>query len=97
MARLSRIVIPNQPGHIMHRGNNRQNIFESEEDMVRIKEDQTRHVTSRNTGAPVTFIHSPTQRMGDTLTSPLRPHRVVIASSNGWRTIRNAVLASLTR
>jgi len=39
MARLSRIVIPNQPVHIMHRGNNRQDIFESEEDMVRIKED----------------------------------------------------------
>jgi putative transposase len=39
MARLSRIVIPNQPLHIMHRGNNRQNIFESDEDMIRIKED----------------------------------------------------------
>ncbi len=39
MARLPRIVIPNQPLHIMHRGNNRQDIFESEEDMVRIKED----------------------------------------------------------
>jgi len=39
MARLSRIVLPNQPLHIMHRGNNRQNIFESEDDMVRIKED----------------------------------------------------------
>lgn len=39
MARLSRIVIPNQPVHIMHRGNNRQDIFESEEDMTRIKED----------------------------------------------------------
>jgi len=39
MARLPRIVVPNQPMHIMHRGNNRQNIFESEEDMVRIKED----------------------------------------------------------
>jgi putative transposase len=39
MARLPRIVIPNQPLHIMHRGNNRQAIFESEEDMVRIKED----------------------------------------------------------
>ncbi|MCK5829322.1 MAG: transposase [Methylococcales bacterium] len=39
MARLSRIVIPNLPLHIMHRGNNRQNIFESEEDMVRIKGD----------------------------------------------------------
>ncbi len=39
MARLPRIVIPNQPLHIMHRGNNKQIIFESEEDMVRIKED----------------------------------------------------------
>ena len=39
MARLSRIVIPNQPLHIMHRGNNRQDIFESDEDMMRIKED----------------------------------------------------------
>jgi len=39
MARLPRIVIPNQPMHIMHRGNNRQDIFESEEDMTRIKED----------------------------------------------------------
>lgn len=39
MARLSRIVVPNQPVHIMHRGNNRQNIFESDEDMVRITED----------------------------------------------------------
>lgn len=39
MARLSRIVVPNQPVHIMHRGNNRQDIFESEEDMIRIQED----------------------------------------------------------
>ncbi len=39
MARLSRIVLPNQPLHIMHRGNNRQDIFESEEDMTRIIED----------------------------------------------------------
>ena len=39
MARLSRIVIPNQPLHIIHRGNNRQDILESEDDMVRIKED----------------------------------------------------------
>jgi len=38
MARLPRIVLPNQPLHIMHRGNNRQDIFESEEDMLRIKE-----------------------------------------------------------
>ena len=39
MARLSRIVIPNQPLHIMHRGNNRQNLFKSEGDKVQIKED----------------------------------------------------------
>jgi len=39
MARLPRIVIPNQPLHIIHRGNNRQDIFESEEDMIRIKAD----------------------------------------------------------
>jgi len=39
MARLPRIVIPNQPLHIMHRGNNRQDIFESEDDMLRIKKD----------------------------------------------------------
>ncbi len=41
MARLPRIVIPNQPLHIMHRGNNRQNIFETDEDMQRIKDDIT--------------------------------------------------------
>jgi len=39
MARLPRIVIPNQPMHIMHRGNNRQAIFEANEDLIRIKED----------------------------------------------------------
>ena len=39
MARLSRIVVPDQPLHIIHRGNNRQDIFESEDDMLRIKED----------------------------------------------------------
>ena len=39
MARLPRIVVPEQPLHIIHQGNNRQNIFESEDDMVRIKED----------------------------------------------------------
>ncbi|NOQ17552.1 MAG: hypothetical protein GQ581_10880 [Methyloprofundus sp.] len=39
MARLPRIVVPNQSLHIMHRGNNRQDIFESEEDMLRIKND----------------------------------------------------------
>ena len=39
MARLPRIVIPNQPLHIMHRGNNRQHIFNTEEDMLKIKDD----------------------------------------------------------
>ena len=39
MARLPRIVVPNQPLHIIHRGNNRQDIFKSEEDLARIKED----------------------------------------------------------
>ena len=39
MARLPRIVIPNQPLHIMHRGNNRQDIFETEDDFIRIKQD----------------------------------------------------------
>ena len=39
MARLPRIVIPNQPLHIIHRGNNRQDIFHCEEDILRIKED----------------------------------------------------------
>lgn len=39
MARLPRLVLPNQPLHIMHRGNNRQNIFENEEDMARILND----------------------------------------------------------
>jgi len=39
MARLPRLVIPNQPLHIMHRGNNRQDIFETEDDMYRIKND----------------------------------------------------------
>ncbi len=39
MSRLPRIVVPDQPLHIIHRGNNRQDIFESESDMTRIKED----------------------------------------------------------
>lgn len=39
MARLPRIVVPNQALHIMHRGNNRQDIFVSEEDLTRIKAD----------------------------------------------------------
>ena len=39
MARLSRIVVPNQPLHIMHRGNNQQDIFKTEDDLIRIRED----------------------------------------------------------
>ena len=39
MFRLTRIVVSNHFMHIMHRGNNRQDLFESEEDMTRIKED----------------------------------------------------------
>ena len=39
MARLPRLVLPSQPLHIMHRGNNRQNIFEKEGDMARILHD----------------------------------------------------------
>jgi putative transposase len=39
MARLPRLVVPNQPLHIIHRGNNRQDIFNTEDDMLRIKED----------------------------------------------------------
>ena len=39
MVRLPRIVIPNQTLHIMHRGNNKQDTFETEEDMARILED----------------------------------------------------------
>lgn len=39
MARLPRLVLPNQPLHIMHRGNNRQKVFENKEDMLRILAD----------------------------------------------------------
>jgi putative transposase len=39
MARLPRIVIPNQPVHIMHRGNNHQDIFITDDDKLRVKED----------------------------------------------------------
>ncbi len=39
MARLPRLVIPNQPIHIMHRGNNHQDIFLTDDDMHRIKND----------------------------------------------------------
>jgi len=46
MARLPRIVVPNQPMHIMHQGNNRQDIFESETDMTRIIKDIT-HALSK--------------------------------------------------
>ena len=37
--RLPRIVVPGEPLHIMHRGNNRQDIFRSEEDIAHIKND----------------------------------------------------------
>jgi putative transposase len=39
MSRLPRIVVPGETLHIMHRGNNRQDIFHSEEDRVRFKGD----------------------------------------------------------
>ncbi len=39
MARLPRIVILGEPLHIMHRGNNRQDIFQCEEDYFRFLED----------------------------------------------------------
>jgi len=39
MARLPRVVVSSQPLHIVQWGNNRQDIFEKEEDMARIKED----------------------------------------------------------
>jgi putative transposase len=38
MARQPRLVISYQPLHIMHRGNNRQNIFENDDDMMRLRE-----------------------------------------------------------
>ena len=37
MARLPRIVVPGEPLHIIYRGNNRQDIFYTEEDMAHIK------------------------------------------------------------
>ena len=39
MARQQRIVIPGQPLHVMHRGNNRQDIFKRDEDYYRFIED----------------------------------------------------------
>jgi len=39
MGRLLRIAIPGQPLHIMYRGNNRQDIFQREEDYCRFKSD----------------------------------------------------------
>ncbi len=39
MPRQPRIVIPDQPLHIMHRGNNRQDVFLSFEDHQRFLED----------------------------------------------------------
>ncbi|WP_221894585.1 hypothetical protein [Bathymodiolus japonicus methanotrophic gill symbiont] len=64
--------------------------------------EQARHATSRNSGTPVTNIHSPTQRTGDALVA-LRPSQLrtkpcsVKTTSNGWTAIRNAILASLAR
>jgi len=39
MAKLPRTVIPDEPLHIMHRGNNRQNIFQCEKDYFRFLSD----------------------------------------------------------
>ena len=39
MARQTRIVIPGQPLHIMHRGNNRQDVFKKEDDYQRFIDD----------------------------------------------------------
>jgi|TARA_R110000851_G_scaffold189525_1_gene339766 putative transposase len=39
MARLPRLLLPDQPLHIMHRGNNRQNILENKECVARILND----------------------------------------------------------
>ena len=39
MARLPRIGIADEPLHIMHRGNNRQDIFQYEEDYLRFLDD----------------------------------------------------------
>jgi putative transposase len=39
MARQARIVVPGQPLHIIHRGNNRQDVFKSEQDHRRFIED----------------------------------------------------------
>ena len=47
MTRLYRIVVPNQPVHIMFRGNIRQAIFESDDNITRIKEDMTHALANR--------------------------------------------------
>ncbi len=39
MPRQPRIVVPNEPMHIVQRGNNRQDIFRSDSDYTRLKED----------------------------------------------------------
>lgn len=48
MARLPRIVIPHQSLHIMHRGNNRQMLFEAGDDFVRLKEDLSHSLAKSN-------------------------------------------------
>lgn len=45
MARQARIVVPGQPLHVTHQGNNRQNVFKSDQDHQRFIEDL---VASRN-------------------------------------------------
>jgi putative transposase len=40
LARLPRIVISDEPMHIMHRGNNRQDIFQREEDYLHFLDDK---------------------------------------------------------
>ncbi len=47
MARLARIAIPDQPLHIIHRGNNRQDVFITDEDMFRIKDDIAQSLSAR--------------------------------------------------
>ena len=51
MTRLPWIIIPDEPLHIIHRGNNRQNIFQREEDYFRFLSDlkaSLKHVDINN-------------------------------------------------
>jgi len=58
-----------------------------------ILSSQALHATSQHLGAPVTNIHSSTQRMGDALVA-LRPSQLrtkpcpVKTTSNGWTSMR---------